>query len=981
MTANSASAPEFDLSVDDFRLFLDGTPDVVYVQRAGIVTFVNAAFLRAMGADNASQYVGKRLVEEVIAPQDRDENAVLISDPDPLAVRPTAEVRLLRVDGSVATFVYTGVRLGDVDDWATVVLCRDVSAQREQADAVRRAEREFRLVFESAPIGMLFMGLDDYYIHANRAFCSLIGYEEDELRQLRLSDVTHPDDLAGDAEFIRHLLNTGGERAERRKRYRRKDGSYVDISLNVSLLRDPDGNPLGFVSHILDISDRLRAADALRVAEAQFRSTFEDAPVGIALASVDPANEYFKRVNPAFCKLFGYSEEELYALPRESLVEPESRIANVVVQQRAPFLTEQQAVATKVYRAKDGHFIEAERYLSVVADADGRPGELLLQIVDNTARRVAERALHASEALHRLLIRNLPNVAVFLYDRDLRYTLADGDAMLSSLLGPEANKLVGRTVAEVANPDSRARVEAIYRRALDGETVSWIHRRGGRTFDCHTNPVRDETGGIVGGMTLLYETTDHTFLQTQLAESKARMSSLIENAADAMWSIDREGRITAFNTQYAEAALRIHGVHIFVGMNMFDFLSLTDRLEAMENHRRCLAGESISVESSVLVRGKVIHLLLSHNPIILGGVVVGASLMSKDVTARRELELAGLRQGRVVALMQAIATASNEASSSNAAIERCLKLVAEFADWSVGHAYTLGDDGALVSRGTWYLKNPVALESLRAATEKTKFRAREGLPGRVLNSKRSVWLASLEDDPRFGKRKVANELHHELVNGFAFPVLVGNEVATVVEFFSERDERPTERIVELMVNVGVQLGRVIERERHAAEVRALSLTDELTGLHNRRGFLALAGQQRLANVHAERVSTVLFADLDGLKRINDELGHEAGDDAITAFARVLRQTFRDGDIVSRFAGDEFVVFLEGSIVDGNAVLERLQRNLDNQNVDRPSNAHLAASMGLVEVCPDSTESMDSIIARADAEMYRIKRERRASNSP
>ena len=177
-----------------------------------------------------------------------------------------------------------------------------------------------------------------------------------------------------------------------------------------------------------------------------------------------------------------------------------------------------------------------------------------------------------------------------------------------------------------------------------------------------------------------------------------------------------------------------------------------------------------------------------------------------------------------------------------------------------------------------------------------------------------------------------------------------------------------------MVNVGVQLGRVIERERHAAEVRALSLTDELTGLHNRRGFLALAGQQRLANVHAERVSTVLFADLDGLKRINDELGHEAGDDAITAFARVLRQTFRDGDIVSRFAGDEFVVFLEGSIVDGNAVLERLQRN-------RPSNAHLAASMGLVEVFPDSTESMDSIIARADAEMYRIKRERRASNSP
>ena len=977
MTMDASQHAGFEMSPEDFQQFLDGTPDIIYAQRAGILVYVNPAFLRAMGTDDASHYVGKRLIEEVIAPQDREINAALISDPDPTAVRPVSEVRLLRVDGSIATFVYSGVRLGDATNWATVVMCRDVSAQREQSEALRRAEREFRLVFESAPIGMLFMGVDGYYLHANRAFCDLVGYEEDELRKLRHTDITHPDDLAGDAEFIRHVLNSGGERAERRKRYRRKGGAYIDISLNVSLLRDADGEPLGFISHILDISEQLRAADALRVAEAQFRSTFEDAPVGIALASIDPTNPYFQRVNPAFCKLFGYTEEELFSIPRASLIEKESRAADLEFQRNNPAFAGQQSAATKKYLAKDGHIIEAERYLSVVGDADGRPSELLLQIVDVTARRIAERALHESELLHRLLIRNLPNVAVFLFDRDLRYTLADGDAMLSSLLGPEANRLVGRTVAEVSRPESLARVEAICRRALDGEAVSWIHRRLGRTFDCHTNPVRDEAGNVIGGMTLLYETTDHTYLQTQLAESKARMSSLIENAADAMWSLDREGRITAFNTQYAEATLRGHGVHVFVGMNMFDFLPMTDRLEAMENHRRCLAGETLSIEWSVVVRGKAIHLLLSHSPIVLNGAIVGASLMAKDVTARREMELAGLRQARVVALMQAIATASNEASSSNAAIERCLQLVGEFADWSVGHAYTLGDDGSLVSRGTWYLKNPVALESFRAATGKSKFRAREGLPGRVLTSKRSVWMSSLDEDPRFGKRKVANELEHELVNGFAFPVLVGNEVATVVEFFSERDERPTERIVELMVNVGVQLGRVIERERHTAEVRALSLTDELTGLHNRRGFLALAGQQRLANAHAQRVSTVLFADLDGLKRINDELGHEAGDDAIASFARVLRQTFRDGDIVSRFAGDEFVVFLEGTVVDGNAVLDRLQRNLDAQNLERPSDAKLAASIGLVEVFPDSSESMDAVISRADAEMYRVKRERRA----
>ena len=71
------------------------------------------------------------------------------------------------------------------------------------------------------------------------------------------------------------------------------------------------------------------------------------------------------------------------------------------------------------------------------------------------------------------------------------------------------------------------------------------------------------------------------------------------------------------------------------------------------------------------------------------------------------------------------------------------------------------------------------------------------------------------------------------------------------------------------------------------------------------------------------------------------------------------------------------MFLEGTVVDGNAVLDRLQRNLDAQNLERPSDAKLAASIGLVEVFPDSSESMDAVISRADAEMYRVKRERRA----
>jgi diguanylate cyclase (GGDEF)-like protein len=250
------------------------------------------------------------------------------------------------------------------------------------------------------------------------------------------------------------------------------------------------------------------------------------------------------------------------------------------------------------------------------------------------------------------------------------------------------------------------------------------------------------------------------------------------------------------------------------------------------------------------------------------------------------------------------------------------------------------------------------------------------LPGRVLASKRPAWMSSLPDNAQFLRGAAAAKC--ALRSGFAFPILVGDEVATVVEFFSERDEQPAPQIVELMTNVGIQLGRVIERERHADLVRALSLTDELTGLHNRRGFLALAGQQLRGSLRSKKSHTVLFADLDGLKRINDSLGHEAGDEAIATFAQVLRRTFREGDIVARLGGDEFIVLLEGQLSSAQAALVRLTASLVALNEERPGPRTLAASVGVVEVPLDGSEPLEAIVARADAAMYQVKRARRAT---
>src|SRR5664279_1575350 len=106
----------------------------------------------------------------------------------------------------------------------------------------------------------------------------------------------------------------------------------------------------------------------------------------------------------------------------------------------------------------------------------------------------------------------------------------------------------------------------------------------------------------------------------------------------------------------------------------------------------------------------------------------------------------------------------------------------------------------------------------------------------------------------------------------------------------------------------VVLRDVTERRQMVETIRTLSLTDELTGLLNRRGFTTLAEQQLRTSLRTRNRLWLLFADLDGLKEINDRHGHETGDRALCEVARLLRTgSFREADLVARLGGDEFAV--------------------------------------------------------------------------
>ncbi|HJQ15341.1 MAG TPA: diguanylate cyclase [Anaerolineales bacterium] len=171
--------------------------------------------------------------------------------------------------------------------------------------------------------------------------------------------------------------------------------------------------------------------------------------------------------------------------------------------------------------------------------------------------------------------------------------------------------------------------------------------------------------------------------------------------------------------------------------------------------------------------------------------------------------------------------------------------------------------------------------------------------------------------------------------------------------------------------------KVSELEKANDRLRNLSLTDALTGLNNRRGFMILAtGLLKFARRAAYSVC-LLYIDLDSLKYINDTFGHAAGDAAITQFSRILTDTFRDSDVIGRLGGDEFVAMIaDATESDLASIQTHLQSNVDVYNLRSDPGQALSFSLGVIRVEPDSTITMEELLSEADAAMYKHKVSRR-----
>ena len=461
-----AAARPIPLPDDDdrYRAIVENANDLIVTgDLEERIVYVNAAFERALGYPR-DELIGRplaALVDPKWCSQLEDAGTAKLSG----RVQQTVyDLEFTARDGHVVVVeVSSWLVCEEGDPVGFQAICRDVTERNAAEQALRLAqealyEREDILerAFDSTAVGILLATLEGCILKANQAFAALLGYTPDELVGKSVVDVTHPNDRADTVSSLGRLLTGGVPRVLTERRFVRKDGEPVWVQVGVSPVRNAAGEPTAFVSQVVDISARRKAADALRESEELFRAAFEGAAIGMLMVS--PYGNIV-RANRAFCELLGYELGELRRLDVIELTHPDDRPTTAASLARLRDGELARFVADKRYLRKDGELVWTHVAVSPVRSLDGVVRGYVTQVIDLTAR-------HESEERFRLLFESSPH-GMDVVDADGR--MLQANAALQRMLGYDRDELLALRFEDFTHPDDRHLDDDLFAEMLDGK--------------------------------------------------------------------------------------------------------------------------------------------------------------------------------------------------------------------------------------------------------------------------------------------------------------------------------------------------------------------------------------------------------------------------------------------------------------------------------------------------------------------------------
>ncbi len=825
---------------------------------------------------------------------------------------------------------------------------KDVTNRKLVEQSLQENEEKFRSLFNNAEVGMFRTRLDGSEIlDMNEKFLTIFGRTREEMQGS--ASVLHWADPRERQEMVRQL-EAEGHVIDFECGMLDKQGQVRRCLTSMRLYREQ-----GILEgSILDITERKQVEEARQQSEILFRALFEASPDAVMLMDPQDPNVSWPIIdcNAAACVMNGYRQDELigHSIDIVNITpgSPSERIAYLKQLREAGSLK-----LDTFHRHKNGTIFPIEVSTTLIKIGSR---ELVMGIDrDITERKQVEESLRKSESNLQAVLQSTAdgilavsseNEVIYANERFAEMWRIPPEVMASK----DDSVLLQLVLDQLSDPQSFIKqVQELYK--SEKKSFDTLYFKDGRVFERLSYALMQETK-VHGRVWSFRDITARKQAEEALTSSEAELRALFSSMNDVVLVIDRDG-------VYREIAptnpsLLVKPPQELLGKTLREVFPPEQAEIFLRVIQQVLdTKQTAQIEYDLVIGDRTVQFATSISLMTEDSTL----WVARDITKRKQFELV---QDAIYRITQTAIT-SEGIDALYHSIHSILGELIPAENFYI----------ALIDPASNLLSFPYYIDQCdEPPTGMTQI---QGLTGYVIRSGRPL-LATREIFDRLVGQGEVEVVGTVFVEWMGAPLKVGGRMIGVmaVQTYTQEVHFDQEEL-NLFEFVSTQVAQAIERKRMEQEILNLSLTDELTGLSNRRGFTLLAEHEVKLAHRIKRTMLLFFCDVDHLKTINDTHGHAQGDQALKEVSAILKKNFREVDILARFGGDEFVILaVDASLESAKNMTNRIQATLEarNQQCDLPY--HLTLSLGVARYDPEDPCTLSELIAEADGLMYSQK---------
>jgi diguanylate cyclase (GGDEF)-like protein/PAS domain S-box-containing protein len=989
-----------------YRNLVESSPHGIQeIDTNGIIIYTNPAYREMLGYTE-EELVGKSVLDLLEPASIQDELRQYLSFLVKEQPQPTIYVQKNRTkDGRIIDqeVAWNYKRDGAKNLIGFISVITDVTERNQVEQALRVSEEKMRTMFSSITDGIILTDLVGNILDVNKATVHLHGYSsKDELIGINGLELIAEESRAGAIEAIVKALEEGRGGATMEYILLRKDGSKADGEGNTTVLEDGEGNPVGIVVITRDVTERKRAEELVHIQR----------DLGLSLSTAQGLEEVLAvcfnaamQVSGMDCGgiyLFdeasgsldmryheGLSAEFVSAVSHYDADSDNARLARkgkplyiTHLKLGVPLTAIEKREALRamafVPLLHEGKLIGCVNLASHTLDevpAFNRTSieSTVSRMGSAIAYQQAEEALQQSEERYRSVVETASEAIMVAQDGMLKFF----NPRTAEITGYSAEEISLKPFIEFVHPDDRNMVADRYLRRMQGEEISAIYDfriidKAGNTRWIQINATLIDWKGRTATLNFLSDITERKQAEEALRESEENYRELFDGAVDGKFVIDAETLKVVLVNKSTLDMFGFDSVEEVSELNLLDYIHPDDRERALKIMTEDMFEKDLRQVNEFRVytkQGEDRWISAVACKIEYQGRMAGMASFT-DITERKRAEEEIRRYARREATLHQVAQAVSQTMDMDEMLNSVLDKLCEVADTTVCGIFLLDMESAEIALKTYRGVSKEFVESLRV------IKLGESEIKRALEWQEPV----IEPDKLFTRvnaDKVAAAVEREGLRWYMLLPFWSKGIPLGALAFGDRRERQfSSDDTDLLNSIGSEIAVGIDNIQLLQRTQALSVTDELTDLYNRRHFYDVLEAEMARTVRFGHPFTLVLLDLDGFKEYNDKFGHINGDAVLRSLGQTLNSTLRRSDTSFRYGGDEFAVILTGTDAQrAKQVIERLRARW--QQTPKALYPILETPLGFsagIAQFPEHADTADGLVFMADSALYHAKEE-------